>query len=124
MHQSEAHVPRAPPAAQRPVYIDENLTMGQRMENLEATVAGGFEYFTQELADMREYVHQEVTQELNDLRGYVHQEVAQEVNELRGYVQQEMTNLNESMSRLELASERSHDQMEDMLAWMRRQNGQ
>ena len=108
MHQSEAHVPRAP-AAHRPVYVDENLTMGQRMENLEATVAGGFEYFTQELADLREYVHQEVTQEVNELRGYVHQE---------------LSTLNESMSRLELASERSHDQMEEMLAWMRRQDGQ
>ena len=28
MHQSEAHVPRAPPAAHRPVYVDENLTIG------------------------------------------------------------------------------------------------
>ena len=91
------------------LYVDENLTMGQRMENLEATVAGGFEYFTQELAGLREYVHQEITQEVTELRGYVHQE---------------LSTLNESMSRLELASERSHDQMEEMLAWMRRQNGQ
>ena len=108
MHQSEAHVPRAP-AAHRPIYVDENLTMGQRMENLEAAVAGGFEYMTQELAELREYVHQEVTQEVAELRGFVHQE---------------LSTLTESMGRLELASERSHDQMEEMLAWMRRQGGQ
>ena len=93
------------------------------MENLEATVAGGYEYMTQELAELREYVHQEVTHELNEVREYVHQEVTQELHELRGYVHQEMTNLNESMSRLELASERSHDQMEEILAWMRGQGG-
>ena len=67
IHQSEAHIPRAQ-AAPSPIYVDENLTMGQRMKNLEAAVAGGFEYMTQELAELCEYVHQEVI----DLRGYVH----------------------------------------------------
>ena len=79
------------------------------MENLEATVAGSFEYMTQELAELREYVHQEVTQEVAELRGYVHQE---------------LSTLTESMGRLEMSSERSHDQIEEMLAWMRRQGGQ
>ena len=46
VNQSEAHLPRdnIVPA---PVYIDDTLTMEERMENLEAVVIGGFEHMAQ-----------------------------------------------------------------------------
>ena len=65
-----------------------------------------------------------MTQELANLREYVHQEVTQEVTDLHGYVHQELSSLTASMERLGVSSHQSTYQMEEMLAWMRRQNGQ
>ena len=39
IHQSETHLPHGQVVPSRPIYINGNLTMGERMENLEATVA-------------------------------------------------------------------------------------
>ena len=47
INQSEAHLLRDY-IAPRPVYVDETLTMGERMENLEAVMVGGFENEAQE----------------------------------------------------------------------------
>ena len=81
-----------------PVYIDDTLTMEERMENLEAAVIGGFEHMAQQQTEMYEHM----TQQHTAMHG-------------------QLTTLTESMQRLEMTSAQSTAQMAEMLEWMRRQ---
>ena len=58
VNQSEAHLPRdnIVPA---PVYIDDTLTMEERVENLEAAVIGGFEHMAQQQTEMYQHMTQQ-----------------------------------------------------------------
>ena len=53
VNQSKAHLPRnhVVPCL---VYVDETLTIGERMENLEAAVIGGFEKVAQEFTTLNQ----------------------------------------------------------------------
>ena len=58
VNQSEAYLPRdniAPALAT--VYVDDSLTMEERMENLEAAVVGGFEHMAQHHTEMYGQLH-------------------------------------------------------------------
>ena len=57
LNQSEAHLFRDH-IVPRPVYVDETLTMGERMENLEPAVIGGFENVAQEFNTMNQSMQQ------------------------------------------------------------------
>ena len=81
-----------------PVYIYDTLTMEERMENLEATVIGGFEHIAQQQTEM----YQHMTQQHTAIHG-------------------QLTTLTESMQRLEMSSAQSTAQMAEMLEWMKRQ---
>ena len=97
VNQSEAHLPRdnIVPA---PVYIDDTLTMEERMENLEAAVVGGFEHMAQQQTEMYEHMIQQHTA-------------------MHG----QLTTLTESLQRLEISFAQSTAQMAEMLEWMRQQ---
>ena len=97
VNQSEAHLPRdnIVPA---PVYIDDTLTMEERMENLEAAVVGGFEHMAQQQTEM----YQHMTQQHTAIHG-------------------QLTTLTDSMQRLEMTSAQSSAHMAEILERMRRQ---
>ena len=97
VNQSEAHLPRdnIVPA---PVYIDDTLTIEERMENLEVAVIGRFEHMAQQQTKMYEHMVQQHTA-------------------MHG----QLNTLTESMQRLEMSSAQSNAQMAEMLEWMRRQ---
>ena len=97
VNQSEAHLLRDN-IVPDPMYIDDTLTMEERMENLEAAVIGGFEHMAQQQTEMYEHMVQQHTA-------------------MHG----QLNTPTESMQRLEMSSAQSNAQIAEMLEWMRRQ---